>query len=268
MSARVRTGLIAVDDGLYTHRWASRVLDSPKIEPVFATRLSPLKARRFNPGAGRSAGALSRVRYYGPAASLKFACGAALSAARDAAFRAGLGFSPGSVRGAALRLGVPLLPAPDDDVEDGGYVREVRRREPDILVCAFSQRAARLLDAPRLGCLNVHFSMLPLNRGREPLFHSMLSGKGAGVSVHWMTPGLDEGPVVLQEPLDAGGFRTLHALILAASAVAARLVPKAVPLAAAGPRSAARPPSPLPPMNGWPTPEQVAAFRRKGLRFI
>jgi methionyl-tRNA formyltransferase len=76
--------------------------------------------------------------------------------------------------------------------------------------------------------------LLPERRGREPLFFAMLAGKEAGVSVHWMTPKLDNGPVVVQQPLATTGQRTLHQLILAACELAAQVVPLAIDRAIAG----------------------------------
>jgi len=57
-----------------------------------------------------------------------------------------------------------------------------------------------ILDIPRLGCRNVHPSLLPANRGPDPLFWTFRNGdKETGVTIHLMDEGLDTGPIVAQE---------------------------------------------------------------------
>src|SRR6266576_1375070 len=70
-----------------------------------------------------------------------------------------------------------------------------------ICVACFSKRIPRdILDIPRLGCLNVHPSLLPANRGPEPLFWAFRDGSGrTGVTIHVMDEGLDSGAIVAQE---------------------------------------------------------------------
>ena len=54
----------------------------------------------------------------------------------------------------------------------------------------------RVLTAPRLGCMNVHASLLPRWRGASPIEHAILHGdKETGVSIMRITPSLDAGPV-------------------------------------------------------------------------
>lgn len=70
-----------------------------------------------------------------------------------------------------------------------------------ITVACFSRRLpASLLRLPRLGCLNVHPSLLPAHRGPDPLFWIFHDGDEAGgVTIHVMDEGFDTGPIVLQE---------------------------------------------------------------------
>ena len=74
--------------------------------------------------------------------------------------------------------------------------------QPDIIcVSCFSQRIPRaLLDIPRLGCLNVHPSLLPRNRGPVPLFWTLREGSGqTGVTIHLMDEGMDSGDILAQQ---------------------------------------------------------------------
>lgn len=109
-----------------------------------------------------------------------------------------VGKSP--VREAAESLGLEVAtPARAGAPEE---VERVRALEPDLLVLvAYGQvLPPALLAAPKLGALNVHFSLLPRHRGASPVQAALLAGdRETGVSTMWMTEGLDEGPVFLTE---------------------------------------------------------------------
>ena len=77
--------------------------------------------------------------------------------------------------------------------------------QPDMIcVACFSKRIPRnILDIPRLGCLNVHPSLLPANRGPEPLFWTFREGsERIGVTIHLMDEGLDSGAIVAQDAIE------------------------------------------------------------------
>ncbi|MFC3078772.1 methionyl-tRNA formyltransferase [Phenylobacterium terrae] len=83
------------------------------------------------------------------------------------------------------------------------------------VVVAFGQILTReILEAPRLGCFNVHASLLPRWRGAAPIQRAIMAGDAVtGVQVMRMTEGLDEGPVLSTAtvrigPLDTAG--SLH----------------------------------------------------------
>ncbi|HKV57643.1 MAG TPA: methionyl-tRNA formyltransferase [Ktedonobacteraceae bacterium] len=74
--------------------------------------------------------------------------------------------------------------------------------QPDMMcVACFSLYIPRtILDIPRMGCLNVHPSLLPANRGPDPLFWAFHEGQHeTGVTIHMMDERLDTGPIVAQE---------------------------------------------------------------------
>src|SRR5262245_42071336 len=59
-----------------------------------------------------------------------------------------------------------------------------------------------ILDAPRLGCFNVHASLLPRWRGAAPINRAILAGDpGTGVTIMKMDEGLDTGLIAMQEPI-------------------------------------------------------------------
>ena len=80
---------------------------------------------------------------------------------------------------------------------------------PDALcVACFARKLpASLLSLPRLGALNVHPSLLPDNRGPDPLFWTFWRGDEAtGATIHLMDERLDTGPILTQqgEPIPEG----------------------------------------------------------------
>jgi methionyl-tRNA formyltransferase len=92
-----------------------------------------------------------------------------------------------------------------------------------------------VLAAPRLGCLNIHASLLPRWRGAAPIQRALMAGDTeTGVTIMQMDEGLDTGPMLLQEPVpiaaddDAG---TLHDRL---AALGARLILQALDERAAG----------------------------------
>ena len=57
-----------------------------------------------------------------------------------------------------------------------------------------------ILDKPKLGCLNIHASLLPRWRGAAPIHRAIMEGDArTGISIMQMERGLDTGPVLLME---------------------------------------------------------------------
>lgn len=99
--------------------------------------------------------------------------------------------------------------------------------EPDALVVAAYGflLPASLLAIPRLGCINVHASILPRWRGAAPVHHAIRSGdRETGVSIMQMDVGLDTGPVLATRtcaiaPKDTTGSLTRRLAALGAAAL-------------------------------------------------
>ena len=108
---------------------------------------------------------------------------------------------------------------------------------PDVMVVAaygliLPQTA---LDIPRLGCINIHASLLPRWRGAAPIQRAVLAGDAeTGVTLMRMEAGLDTGPMLLKGRLpitDADCAATLHDKL---AALGARLIVEALPRLARG----------------------------------
>lgn len=86
-----------------------------------------------------------------------------------------------------------------------------------------------VLDTPRLGCINVHASLLPRWRGAAPIQRAILAGDAeTGISVMQMDEGLDTGPVILTERTEIDhdtDFGQLHDTL---AEMGGRLIPRAL----------------------------------------
>jgi methionyl-tRNA formyltransferase len=82
-----------------------------------------------------------------------------------------------------------------------------------------------MLEAPRLGCLNIHASLLPRWRGAAPIQAAVLAGDAeTGVTIMQMDAGLDTGPMLLREVVPITGTTTAAQLHDVLAALGARLV--------------------------------------------
>jgi len=96
-----------------------------------------------------------------------------------------------------------------------------------------------ILDAPRLGCVNVHASLLPRWRGAAPIQRAILAGDAeTGVTIMRMDEGLDTGAMLLEERMAIGPDDTAETLHDTLAALGAKLVVPALDGLAAGTLSA------------------------------
>ncbi|AWK86483.1 methionyl-tRNA formyltransferase [Azospirillum thermophilum] len=92
-----------------------------------------------------------------------------------------------------------------------------------------------VLDAPRLGCLNVHGSLLPRWRGAAPIQRSILAGDAeTGITIMQMDAGLDTGAMLLKGAVPITAETTASTLHDALAALGARLIVAALDGLAAG----------------------------------
>ncbi|MGE0093313.1 MAG: methionyl-tRNA formyltransferase [Alphaproteobacteria bacterium] len=96
-----------------------------------------------------------------------------------------------------------------------------------------------ILDAPRLGCVNVHASLLPRWRGAAPIQRAILAGDAeTGVTIMRMDEGLDTGAMLLEERMAIGPDDTAETLHDTLAALGAKLIVPALDGLAAGTLSA------------------------------
>ncbi len=98
------------------------------------------------------------------------------------------------------------------------------------VVVAFGQiLVTDVLEAPRLGCFNLHASLLPRWRGAAPIQRAIMAGDAlTGVQVMRMSEGLDEGPILLSETVRIDALDTAATLSERLAQVGAQLLPRAL----------------------------------------
>ncbi len=122
--------------------------------------------------------------------------------------------------------------------EDAATARDaLQAAQPDVLVVAAYGLILPqwVLDLPRLGCLNIHASLLPRWRGAAPIHRAIEAGDAeTGVTIMQMDAGLDTGDMLLAERVPIAADDTTAALHDKLAALGARLIVEALELAACG----------------------------------
>ena len=109
----------------------------------------------------------------------------------------------------AVELGLDVTQVAS--VRDQEFLGQLDALEPDVaVVVAFGQIfRRRLLELPRLGCINLHGSLLPSFRGAAPIQAAVAAGdRVTGVTSMVMARGLDSGPMLLRSRLEIGARET------------------------------------------------------------
>ena len=91
------------------------------------------------------------------------------------------------------------------------FIEKIKKLEPDVIcVVAFGKILPReILEIPRLGCINVHASLLPKYRGAAPIQWAVLNGdKITGVTTMYMDEGMDTGDMILKQEIPIGEDET------------------------------------------------------------
>jgi methionyl-tRNA formyltransferase len=137
--------------------------------------------------------------------------------------------SASPVKRRALELGLHVeQPATLKSQES---VAGLTSHDPDLLVVvAYGLILPQsILDVPRLGCLNIHASLLPRWRGAAPIQRAILAGDTrTGVTIMKMDAGLDTGPMLLVRSLEIGASENAGSLhdrlaVLGAEAIVAAI---------------------------------------------
>lgn len=119
----------------------------------------------------------------------------------------GLKLTPPPVKARAVELGLPVMQP--TKVRARAFAEQLEALDADVgVVVAYGRiLPRRVLDAPRVGCLNVHASLLPKWRGAAPIHWAIVNGDTvSGVTLMQMDEGMDTGPMLstLEVPIGPG----------------------------------------------------------------
>src|SRR5438445_789775 len=117
----------------------------------------------------------------------------------------GMKLQPTPVEQEARRLGIPVLTP--STLRTPEALEQFRAHDADAaVVVAYGMILPQaILDAPKLGCFNLHASLLPRWRGAAPINRAIMTGdRETGVMVMKMDEGLDTGPIATAERVSIG----------------------------------------------------------------
>ena len=109
---------------------------------------------------------------------------------------------------------------------------EIKKYNPDLIVtCAYGQIVPKkVLDIPRLGCINVHASILPKYRGGAPIHYAVINGEEeTGITIMYMDVGMDTGDIIEIEKIKIEENDTVETMHDKLSSLGANLLEKVLP---------------------------------------
>lgn len=151
-----------------------------------------------------------------------------------------------TVASIAAEHGVPATPA--HRVRDAALADELRGLEVDVLLNVHSLHlvGADVLEAPRVGAFNLHPGPLPEYAGLNTASWALVHGRNRhGVTLHWMTPGIDTGDVVARSDFDLSATDTGVTVSSRAAEKGLELLDDLLVDLAVGPHAVARRPQEL-----------------------
>jgi methionyl-tRNA formyltransferase len=141
----------------------------------------------------------------------------------------GMGVLPTPVEREARRLGVPVFTPATLDSTEAKAVFRVLNADAAVVVAYGLILPKAVLEAPKLGCFNIHASLLPRWRGAAPINRVIMAGDTeSGVTIMKMDEGLDTGPMAVAESVPIGADMTAGALHDALARLGANLILRAL----------------------------------------
>ena len=117
----------------------------------------------------------------------------------------GMALRPSPVQAAAERFGIPVATPASLRGDEAAAAFAAHDADVAVVVAYGMILPESILSLPRLGCLNLHGSLLPRWRGAAPIQRAVMAGDPeTGVAVMQMEKGLDTGPVAMVERLAIG----------------------------------------------------------------
>ena len=138
----------------------------------------------------------------------------------------GMKMIPSDVKKYALEKGFEVV-QPLKIKKNNEFIEKIKNIKPDVIcVVAYGKIIPKeILEIPRLGCINVHGSLLPKYRGAAPIQWAVLNGdKKTGITTMFMDEGMDTGDIILTEETIIGDDETTGELWDRLSIIGANLL--------------------------------------------
>jgi methionyl-tRNA formyltransferase len=134
---------------------------------------------------------------------------------------------PTPIKKVALDQGLEVFQP--ENINDEESIKRMKEFNPDIiLVVAYGQILSnRILNIPRMGCVNIHGSLLPKYRGAAPINRAVINGeKETGITFMFMDEKIDAGDIIFQEKIDISPDETCGELYYRLSVLSAETFSK------------------------------------------
>lgn len=132
------------------------------------------------------------------------------------------------VKEKAIGLGLKVY-SPIKLRNDFEFIKELN---PDMIItCAYGQiLSEEILNIPKLGCFNLHGSLLPKYRGGAPIHYALLNGdKKTGITLMYMDKGMDSGDMIAKEEIKIEDNDNIESLTNKLSIIASKMIIKYLP---------------------------------------
>ena len=143
--------------------------------------------------------------------------------------RRGLELQPTPVEQAARSFNLPVLTPTTLKTSEAQDAFRAHGADAAVVVAYGLILPKPILEAPPLGCFNIHASLLPRWRGAAPIHRAIMAGDAhSGVTIMKMDEGLDTGAMALADRVTIGADMTVGELHDALSRMGAELMPRAL----------------------------------------
>lgn len=132
------------------------------------------------------------------------------------------------VKEKAIGLGLKVY-SPIKLRSDFEFIKELN---PDMIItCAYGQiLSEEILNIPKLGCFNLHGSLLPKYRGGAPIHYALLNGdEKTGITLMYMDKGMDSGDMIAKEEIKIEDNDNIESLTNKLSIIASKMIIKYLP---------------------------------------
>jgi methionyl-tRNA formyltransferase len=148
--------------------------------------------------------------------------------APDKASGRGMKIQSSAVKQVAIRLGLPIFQP--TNLKSSEFVDTVKKLNVDLgIVIAFRMLPEIVWNAPKIGTINLHGSLLPKYRGAAPIQHAIIQGeKTTGLTVFFLRHEIDTGDILMTEEIQIGESEDFGSLYNRMRIIGSKLIVKCV----------------------------------------